>query len=59
MSIKSIVTVVVVVMLIFLAVRLYNNSSHRTGLGRSLDKATDNIQEGVKDAKRSVQDALD
>ena len=60
MNTKHIVAVVVVVIFIVLAVMLLNsNDGHRNDLSRSLDKAADNIEEGVHDAQRGVEDALD
>lgn len=60
MNTKSIVTVVVVVIFVVLAVMLLNgNNADRNDLSRSLDKAADNIEEGVNDARRSIKDTLD
>lgn len=60
MNTKNVVAVAVVVLLIVAAVVLLNrNESRRSDLSTSLDRAADNIEEGVNDAKRNIEDATD
>ncbi|MDA9101171.1 hypothetical protein N9K06_00695 [Omnitrophica bacterium] len=57
---KSLLAVAVVIILIVLALKLWSvKNSHRSDISRSLDQAADNIDEGIHDAKRSIQDAMD
>ena len=60
MNAKNIVILVVAVFLIVLAVKLVNrNDSPRNDISRNLDKAGDNIEEGLEDVKRNIEDAVD
>ena len=57
---RSILTLVVVIILIVLALKFWDGrNANRNDISRSLDKAADNINEGINDAKRGIKDALD
>jgi hypothetical protein len=60
MSLKNLVLVLAAVVLILVAVKMLNREAPpRTELGRSLDKASADIKEGVNDAKRKIEDATE
>ena len=60
MNTKNIVPVVIIVLLIVIALGVIKqNETPKNDLSKSLDKASENIEEGVNDAKRDIKDALD
>jgi F0F1-type ATP synthase membrane subunit b/b' len=60
MNTKNIIPVVIIVLLIIIALGVIKqNETPKNDLSKSLDNASENIEEGVNDAKRDIKDALD
>jgi len=60
MNTRNIVMVGIFLVLIVAALELLGrHDSHRNDLSRNLDRAADNIEEGLNDTKRGIKDALD
>jgi len=60
MNTKNIIPIVIIVLLIIIALGVIKqNETPQSDLSKSLDKASENIEESVNDAKRNVKDALD
>jgi len=60
MNTKNIIPIVIIVLLIIIALGVIKqNETPKNDLSKSLDKASENIEEGVNDAKRDIKDALD